>query len=139
MIQQCQTRDAEAYAEAHDQSYWTALVAEERACGERYIGATGRVDWLAAFAPKHFTHVMGIVDTPGVPAPDADVVGDLAAGITRVLTYYAEEGLNSFNLMLSLLQDAPGHQPVVHLVSRSVFDTYYVSDSQISPRSTMKE
>lgn len=82
---------------------------------------------------------MGIVDTPGIPAPDADVVGDLAAGITRVLTYYAEEGLNSFNLMLSLLQDAPGHQPVVHLVSRSVFDTYYVSDSQISPRSTMKE
>ncbi|HKJ60338.1 MAG TPA: hypothetical protein VKA37_13995 [Halobacteriales archaeon] len=127
---------ARAYREETGDVYWADLVEAERD-GDRYAGSTGSVDWLAPFAPKHHYQVTGVVDpeavgggaVDGVPAPDDDAVSDLADGITNVLAYYADEGLNSFNFALRLVADEPACPPVVDVVGRSVFDRYYWSDS----------
>jgi UDPglucose--hexose-1-phosphate uridylyltransferase len=106
--------------------YWRDLVAEEEG-GERWIGATDGVDWLAAFAPKHHRHVVGVVESAELK-PEADAVGGIAEGLTNVLASYAEAGLNAFNVALHLPDDeAMG--PVVNVIARSVFDEYYWSDS----------
>lgn len=114
-----------AYRTEHGRDYWAVLREAERD-GERHVGTTGGVAWLAPFAPKHHRHVLGVPDDAGVPDPGGDTVADLAAGIANVLEYYGDVGLNSFNFALYL---TPGERPVIELVARSVFDQYYWSDS----------
>jgi len=117
-----------AYRDEHDTSYWTDLVTEERT-GDRYVGSTGTVDWLAPFAPRHHRHLVGVAADHGVPDPEDRTVADLATGIVGVLGSYAEAGLNSFNFAMHLVPDEPALPPVVDVVARSVFDRYYWSDS----------
>jgi galactose-1-phosphate uridylyltransferase len=119
---------ANDYYGDHDAAYWHDLVAEE-ADGERAIGATGRVDWLAPFAPKHHRHVLGVADEAALPGPGSDVLGDVAAGLVNVLDAYADAGLNSFNVAVHLVDDDPAVPPVIDVIARSVFDEYYWSDS----------
>ncbi|WP_255194868.1 hypothetical protein [Halorarius litoreus] len=114
------------YRSREGSDYWQDLVDAERD-GERWIGETGPVDWLAAFAPKHHRHVLGVVDREGVPSPDGAAVDGISEGLTHVLASYAEAGLNAFNVAIHLTAD---HQtPVVNVIARSVFDEYYWSDS----------
>lgn len=122
------TSAARAYAADHGEEYWGALLETERG-GDRWVGSTGAVDWLAAFAPHHHRQIIGVGQRTGVPAPDADIVADLAAGIVNVLDYYGDAGLNAFNLAWHLNADEAGMRPIIELVARSVFDEYYWSDS----------
>lgn len=115
------------YREAHEDSYWAAL-ADQEVGGERHVGTTGDVEWIAPFAPKHHRHVYGITDADGPLAPDDDRVRDLAEGLTNVLASYDAAGLNAFNFAL-YLQDDPAFPPVLEVIARSVFGEYYWSDS----------
>ena len=122
------TAAARTYREAEGASYWADLVDAE-AGGDRWLGSTAGVDWVAAFAPKHHRHVVGVAREPGVPAPGDDVVEGLAQGLVNVLQYYGEVGLNAFNVACFLAPDDPAMPPVLEVVARSVFDAYYWSDS----------
>lgn len=115
------------YHRDNDAVYWQDLVASERD-GERWIGSTTGVDWLAAFAPTHFRHVLGVLEEPATPDPDSDVVEGIADGLRRVLESYADVGLNAFNMALHLPEDE-AMPPVMNVVARSVFDEYYWSDA----------
>ena len=115
------------YHDREGSVYWADLVDAERD-GNRWIGTTGSVDWVAAFAPKHHRHVLGVAGTTGVSALERGVVEGFADGLTNVLASYADAGLNAFNFALHLVDD-PTVPPVVSIVARSVFDEYYWSDS----------
>ena len=126
---------ARAYREETGEVYWRDLLDAERD-GDRYVGSTGAVEWLAPFAPKHHYQVTGVVDgdaasgaAGGVLAPDDDSVADLADGLTNVLAYYADAGLNAFNFALRMVADEPSRPPTIDVIGRSVFDRYYWSDS----------
>ncbi len=119
---------ARRYHERNGSVYWDDLLAAERE-GDRYIGSTGSVEWVTAFAPKHHFHVQGVLGSDGLPAPGDAAVADLADGLTNLLDAYAELGLNSFNWALHLVEDDPAVRPVINLIGRSVFDQYYWSDS----------
>lgn len=119
---------ADAYRDANGTGYWSDLLEAERG-GDRWVGSTGAVDWLAPFAPMHHRQVLGVAGAGGVPGPDDDdVVAALAAGIVNVLQSYADAGLNAFNFAWYLAEDG-STPPVIELVARSVFDAYYWSDS----------
>ena len=135
---------ARAYREETGSVFWRDLLEAERD-GERYVGSTGAVEWVAPFAPKHHYQVSGVVSgggeghggrqgaadggDRGVLAPEDDAVGDLADGLTNVLAYYADAGLNAFNFALRMVADEPACPPVIDVIGRSVFDRYYWSDS----------
>lgn len=124
-----QQRLAEAswtYHEEHGRPYWSALVDRERG-GERFIGETGDVTWIAPFAPKHHRHVYGITHPDEQLGPESGV-RDLATGLTNVLAGYDAAGLNAFNFALYLQED-PAFPAVMEVVCRSVFGEYYWSDS----------
>ncbi|MFC5368907.1 hypothetical protein [Salinirubrum litoreum] len=128
-----QRRVAEAardYYEAHDEVYWSALAVQERG-GDRYLAETGNVHWLAPFAPKHHYHLTGVAAGihAGLPDPSGDVTEDFARGLVNVLSYYADLGLNSFNVALFVERDDPALPPLLHVTARSVFDEYYHSDA----------
>jgi hypothetical protein len=42
---------AKVYLKRHGSNYWDDLVQVETAQGKRYLGKTGRISWLAGFAP----------------------------------------------------------------------------------------
>lgn len=116
---------ARAYREATGASFWEDLLDAERG-GSRHVGTTGSVEWLAPYAPIHHRHLKGVADYTGLPSPGHDVVEELADGLVRVLEYYGDVGLNSFNFALSL---AEGRRPTIDVIARSVFEAYFWSDS----------
>jgi galactose-1-phosphate uridylyltransferase len=88
--------------------YWDALLDAERHAAERYLGATGTVEWLAAYAPAHQKEIHGIL--PG-KATLADL-GDrdaqaFAAGIGKVVSFYEESGTHPFTFAF-FSNPAPG-------------------------------
>lgn len=125
--QQIRFEAARAYREHAGSDYWADLLVVERD-GDRWIGSSGSVSWIAPFAPVHHRHVLGIADSIGVPEPDSPTVEDLGDGLVRVLEYFGELGLNSFNVALHVVDD-PAIRPIIDVVARSVFDRYYWSDA----------
>ncbi len=116
------------YYDDHGRTYWADLLEEERS-GPRHVGSTGDVEWIAPFAPAHQWHVAGVTDVTGIPDPDAEVVGDLAAGLENVLEYYADLGLTGHNFSLLLTPDEPASPAVMDVVARPALEEYYVSDA----------
>lgn len=106
---------------------FAAYLATERRLGQRHLGSTGRVEWLAAFAPVGPGELRALV--PGVAAPaelDDELVAELGAGVSTALGLYAELGFESFNLALYGLP--PGHPLLLRMVCRQNPRPFYRSD-----------
>jgi len=91
-------RRSAAYRESSGRDYWSELVEVEKAAGARYLGRTGAVEWLAAFAPGHQREIVGLL--PGVGSlSEIDDGGAAAfgAGIQKVAAFYEESGTHPFN------------------------------------------
>ena len=116
------------YYERHGTRFYDDLLGAELD-GDRYVGRIGDVEWYAPFAPQHHRHVRGVIDTDTGPSPGSDALYDLANGLTNVLSYFADVGLNSFNFGFQTVADDPATRPVIDVVARSVFDEYYWSDA----------
>jgi UDPglucose--hexose-1-phosphate uridylyltransferase len=87
-------------AEIPGERFRTYLESERR-IGERYIGGTGTIEWVASFAPMGFNEVRALI--PGATSPGelaADRVAELGQGIATILNVYAEMGFQSFNMAL---------------------------------------
>ncbi len=105
---------------------WGDYLDTERRAGTRYIACTGRVHWLAAFAPLGPGEVRavapGISDVVGL---DDGVLDELAAGTSALLALYARLGRPSFNLAL---YGCPGSWLSLRVMHRSPVRAYYRSD-----------
>jgi UDPglucose--hexose-1-phosphate uridylyltransferase len=107
------------------------LELEERD-GERLIGSSGRVKWLAAFAPVGPAELRAFVPDAASPEQlDESVVAELADGLSRALRLYASLGFQSFNLALS---GVPQSLLVLRLVGRAYFGALLRSDAMWSER-----
>jgi galactose-1-phosphate uridylyltransferase len=97
-----------AWRERTGRDFWRALVELERAEGRRYLGRDGPVEWLAAWAPSHQREVWGLVPGTGSLAEldDAGAEG-LAAGLSRVISFYEEVGAHAFTVAF-LSSPVPG-------------------------------
>jgi galactose-1-phosphate uridylyltransferase len=96
---------AAAWRARTGRSFFDALLDHERQGGARFIGATGAVSWLAAFAPAHQREVWGVL--PGTASlADArdDDLAAFAAGVARVVSAYEAWGAHPFTLAF---QSAP--------------------------------
>jgi len=120
-----------AFRARHGRSYWEALADAERERGERYLGRTGPVEWLAAFAPAHQKEVWGLLPSVGSLA-ELDEAGaeGFAAGISRVVSSYEEGGGSPFNLAF-LSSPEPGRAGdlalQVRICTRPAMKSLYVN------------
>ncbi len=89
---------ARRYFNANGSCYWVDLLEQERKAGERYIGATGPVEWLTSFSPQGTNEVVGLLPrrTNLLELDEADLEG-LARGLVDVLHGYADMGVSTFN------------------------------------------
>ena len=86
------------YYESNRSCYWSDLVNMEKIIGERYIGASGPVEWLTAFSPQGTNEIIGVLPERAhfLEMDDTDIKG-LAAGMVKVLHGYAGMGISTFN------------------------------------------
>jgi UDPglucose--hexose-1-phosphate uridylyltransferase len=118
------------------QGQFETYVETERRAGERYLGHTGRVEWLVSFAPIAPAELRAFVQ--GISSPteaDEDLVAELAHGITLALNGYAEMGFESFNLAIYGGPPATNGYPLnLRLAARSNLQAFYRSDSTFLER-----
>jgi len=79
---------------------------QEKEKKDRFIGKTGKWEWLAAFAPEGFFEIWGIL--PGIISLRRTTENDwrsLAEGVLNVQKYYRSLGRNGYNLGLLVLED----------------------------------
>ncbi|HSN92894.1 MAG TPA: hypothetical protein VLS93_16810 [Anaeromyxobacteraceae bacterium] len=131
-----QRRSAE-YLARTGRSFFGALLDEERRRGERWIGATGDVEWVAAFAPAHQKEIWGIL--PGkaslVEIAEADARA-FAEGISRIVSFYEEGGTHPFTLAFLSSPEgaAPGFALHVKVCSRPALKPLYANyDTWFAP------
>lgn len=108
----------------------------ERRSGERYLGSTGRVEWLVSFAPIAPAELRAFV--PGVASQvelDDELVEELGDGIAMALNLYAELGFESFNMATyGGPPDTEGYPLNVRLAARSNLQSFYRSDAMYLER-----
>jgi galactose-1-phosphate uridylyltransferase len=121
-----------SWVERSGTPYWASLVDQETD-GPRWVGRTGRVGWLAPFAPVGFHEVWGVVD--GV-ADLVDLTDDdcraLGRGLSSVLAAYRAWNLASFNFAVAgggPDGDRHGYHVVTKVISRSNPEPMYRSDA----------
>ena len=120
-------------------SFFDELLDHERREGARFVGRTGSVEWVAAFAPAHQREIWGIL--PGTASLAAARDEDLAAfadGITRVVSAYEEWGAHPFTFAF-LSSPAEGREGDwalhVRICSRPAFKAVYANyDTWFGPR-----
>lgn len=89
------------YHQENGAVFWADLLEAEQKAGERHMGSTGPVEWLAAFAPMGFMDLMALF-------PGKQTIGELSSsdldhfvrGLRRVFAYLDGKGFWSFNLAL---------------------------------------
>jgi galactose-1-phosphate uridylyltransferase len=102
----------------------------EKKVGERYVGRTGRWEWVAAFAPEGFYELWGIL--PGVLSlidlSDSDW-HDLVTGILNTQRFYRHLNRNGYNLGLLFIEERNSRLEMrVVLVVRSNYAPWVRND-----------
>jgi UDPglucose--hexose-1-phosphate uridylyltransferase len=113
---------AAAYFKDRGTDYWSDLVAAEQRAGERYIGRTGGVEWLTAFAPRgRLSDVLAVFpDRPSVIDLTKDDLEDFAAGLLKVFAFIDGLNLAGFNM-----------------ATYSGFDGSFRAHARITPRGSL--
>jgi UDPglucose--hexose-1-phosphate uridylyltransferase len=113
-----------------------AYLNAERRSGERYLGDTGRIQWVASFAPIAPAELRAFVTGICSPAElDDDLIGELAHGLVLALGAYDEMGFTSFNCAVYGAPPAtPGYPLNLRLACRSNLRPFYRSDSTFLER-----
>jgi UDPglucose--hexose-1-phosphate uridylyltransferase len=108
----------------------------ERRLGERYLGNTGRFEWIASFAPIAPAELRAFATGISSPAElDGELVGELAHGLALALGAYAEMGFQSFNCAIYGAPPATEGYPLnLRLACRSNLKAFYRSDSTFLER-----
>ncbi len=130
---------AAAFRAREGHGYFEALLEAERTSGARWIGRTGRVEWLAAFAPAHQRELWGVLRgvSSVADATDGDAVA-FAEGIARIVSFYEASGTHPFTLVFysSPAPVADGSWALhVKICSRPAFRSLYSNyDTWFTPK-----
>ncbi|MBC7105734.1 MAG: hypothetical protein H5T97_07330, partial [Firmicutes bacterium] len=107
------------YFRRHGRAFYDDLVERERDLGERYIGRTGPVEWLASFAPLAGADVTAVFRATGIHDLRPEELEAFAEGVARVTRYYDGLNLPSFNAALFPgPEGAEGYRMTARLVGR---------------------
>jgi UDPglucose--hexose-1-phosphate uridylyltransferase len=136
MVRAMESASARYFGECGS-SYWDDLACEEHRRGERFVGETGRIAWMTAFAPLGFNEVRAVVrGREGMLDLADDDISSAADGIARVLRLYSKLGYNSFNLAMysGRLSGSPGFRVNLAMITRTAMLPYYRSDAMYMER-----
>lgn len=121
------------YYRKHRENYWMKLIRAEKKAEERFIGWTGRIAWLASFAPIGTNEVLAVFeDVQALNELSREDISGFSEGIIKVLRGYHSLGIESFNITTYSApagEEAGGFRLSARIVSRPTPRRYYTSDS----------
>ncbi|MFH2011603.1 MAG: hypothetical protein ABIJ37_02690 [Pseudomonadota bacterium] len=131
-------RESKSYLDRTSKNFWHDLLETEKALGERYVGKTGTVEWIASFSPTANNEFTGII--PGksnyFEYADEDING-VAEGFSKILSFYKNDlKMGSFNFVLysgPLREKSDSFWSSVKIVTRPNFSSNYFSDIHFAP------
>jgi galactose-1-phosphate uridylyltransferase len=91
---------SKAYMARNHSTYWDDLVSHEKTTAERYLGRTGRIDWMLSYAPLGVAgDVLAVVEgvRSTLELTEADLK-DISTGLARLMKAYDGMGIYSFNM-----------------------------------------
>jgi galactose-1-phosphate uridylyltransferase len=121
------------YFKENQSCFWSDLLELEKAANERYIGATGPVEWLASFSPSGTNEIVGVLPKRShfLELDETDIHG-LADGFVNVLRGYAEMGISTFNFAVysgPLGDTDDSFRCFIRIISRqNVYENYRTDD-----------
>ncbi|MDY6967347.1 MAG: hypothetical protein SVR08_01650 [Spirochaetota bacterium] len=123
---------SEEYYKKNSSIFWEDLIAKEKEIGERYVGETGNVTWLAPFLPrgKIMPDIMGIFrDVDSILNISESDLLDFANGLCRVLHYLSDQNFYSLNIAIySGITMEDSFWTNARIVARGLFPPANVSD-----------
>jgi UDPglucose--hexose-1-phosphate uridylyltransferase len=113
-----------------------AYLDTERRLGQRYLGNTGRFEWIVSFAPVAPAELRAFAAGLSSPAElGDDLIDELAHGLALALGAYAEMGFESFNCAIyGAPPETEGYPLNLRLACRSNLKPFYRSDSTFLER-----
>lgn len=109
--------------------YWTWLVEVEKE-DERYVGETDGVDWIAAFAPKGFYHLIGVCRERTLAEMSEKSLEGLGEGILKYMGFLKSTGMNAYNASIFFADGRGEHfRTHIHLVARTPMSRFYWNDA----------
>ena len=126
-------QNSRRYHEEQGSSYWSDLVEVEKELGERFIGETGPVSWIASYSPQGTNEILGILpDRKDLLETDVEDLRGLAEGLSCVLKGYDSMGISTFNFALysgPLGSQDDAMRCHLRLISRqNVYENYRTDD-----------
>lgn len=90
------------FFEKNGHTFWQRLIEEEQRLGERYIGATGSVHWIVAYAPRSYLFEITaiILEKTSILELEQSNIEDFSKGLLKILKYMDTQNISSFNLTL---------------------------------------
>jgi len=125
-------KSSKRYHDRNGSNYWLDLVDAERG-GERFIGQTGSVAWLASFAPGGNNEVLAVfLKNSALTQLNKRGLSDFCNGLSWVLKGYCGMGVTALNMgMFSGPSDedtSDYYLLTAKLVSRPAFHSAYTGD-----------
>jgi galactose-1-phosphate uridylyltransferase len=118
------------YFQQYGRHFFSDYLALEIANQDRYIGCTGKWEWLAAFAPEGFYEIWGILPEHfSLQTIDHSLWQELAQGIINAQHFYRSLHRNGYNLgLLSIEQAGSCLELRVVLIVRSNYAPWVRND-----------
>ena len=103
-----QLEGAARYAETYGRDYWADFMEAEKRAGERYLGEIGPTFWVMNFLPFGFLPDVSCIFTRRRVLSDFkdNDLPPFLEGISRILRYFFEQNVYSFNLALFAVKEA---------------------------------
>ena len=123
---------SKAYRDRVGSSFWKDLLETEQRLGSRYLRRIGNIHWLTPYAPYGLNEVQAIVPNKcNLQQLTTDDVEALMKGVLKVLQFYYDAGVRSFNgaLYSGPLGEANDYFDLnFRIVSRYGYKARFVSD-----------
>jgi galactose-1-phosphate uridylyltransferase len=118
------------YFQKFGRPFFFDLLKQEQKKEERYIGCSGRVHWLSAFAPLGVMEIMGVREkSRSFLTLSEKSLREFAAGLIRVFGYLASKNISSLNMAIYFsLEKQDYFPPLVKIIPRIELPPLKVSE-----------
>lgn len=114
----CLVKETE-YFNSKSSVFWSDFIKIEKKLGERYIGETGSLYWVAAFAPKALADIAIVFsECRKIGDIEQSHIDSLANGLVKIFSFFVKNNIPSFNISLFLSSEEIGTMVTGRLVGR---------------------
>ncbi len=98
------------YFRENGRSFWSDYIQDEKALGLRHVAETGPISWITSFVPMGFLPDVSCIfhERLSPAGMDEAEIMPFLEGLTRVLAYFRDRNIFSFNVSIFSVKEGEG-------------------------------